>query len=72
MKIGNSLRYFRKKNNFTQLEISTLLGVAQNTYSGYERDLSEPDLETLIKLADTYEISLDILIGHQTINKAVI
>lgn len=71
MRIGNSLKYFRKKNGFTQKEISEILNVAQNTYSGYENDLSEPYLDTLVKLADTYEITIDILIGHQTTNKAV-
>lgn len=62
--IGNKLKEIRKNRNLTQAEISQLIGVSQNTYSGYETDKHEPDLNTLIKIADTLKISLDYLTGR--------
>lgn len=64
MNIGESLRFFRKKNQYTQIEISKILNIKQSTYSGYENNTSEPDLETLFKLADLYVVSLDLLVGR--------
>lgn len=69
MNIGESLKYFRKRNNFTQVELSKLLNVKQSTYCGYEKNTSEPDLEILFKLADLYIISLDLLCGRMKISE---
>lgn len=71
MKIGEHLRYFRKKKGLTQKELAEILSIKQTTYSGYETDYSEPDLEILNALADLYDTSIDILIGRVEIRKAV-
>jgi transcriptional regulator with XRE-family HTH domain len=54
----------RIKENRTQTETSKLLDVAQTTYSGYETGRTEPDIKTLIKIADLYNTTVDIVIGH--------
>lgn len=71
MKIGQHLRYFRKKKGLTQKNLAEILNITQTTYSGYETDYSEPNLETLSKLADLYDTSIDLLIGRIEIKKAV-
>ena len=54
----------RTKRNKTRKEIADHLGVVVNTYGKYERGERIPDIETLIKIADYYQISLDILSGR--------
>ncbi|MBE5735426.1 MAG: helix-turn-helix transcriptional regulator [Clostridiales bacterium] len=58
------LKELRKQKNLTQLEISRLLNVATTTYNGYETEKYEPTIETLCKLSDFYNVSLDYLVGR--------
>lgn len=60
----NNLILLRKQNNKTQADIAKILNVATNTYCWYEKEKSEPNIETLIKLADYYNVSLDYLVGR--------
>ena len=54
----------RTDNYYTQEKVSKELGITQATYAGYESGKHQPDLETFIKLADLYKISLDYLTGR--------
>ena len=58
------LKELRKENKKTQETLSTFLKVAESTYRGYENGTSEPTIETLCKLADYYNVSLDYLCGR--------
>ena len=42
------------------------LGIEEKTYANYENGITEPNLTTLIKLADYFNVSLDYLCGHET------
>lgn len=50
----------------TQEELAKLLNLSQKTYSNYENGNSEPNIETLCKIADFYGVSLDYLCDHKT------
>jgi len=54
----------RLKEGLTQTEIAKLLGIAQQTYAGYETGRNEPDIKTFIQLADIYKVSTDYLLGR--------
>ena len=54
----------RTKANKSQQELSEIIGVAQTTYAGYENGKREPDIQTLIKIADYYKVSVDYIIGR--------
>lgn len=60
-----NIKELRKTKGFTQEEISKQLSIARSTYNGYEQNISEPNIETLCKLADIYGVSLDYLIGRE-------
>jgi len=64
-----NLKYLRKQNNKTQEEIAQILNTNQVTYGRYELETSEPTIDTLIKLADLYDVSLDYLVGRQYANE---
>ena len=59
MTIGDKLKELRLSNNLTQEKLSNLLEISRVNYTRYENDKVRPDYETLIKLADFYDISLD-------------
>ena len=62
------LRELRKQKKLNQSDISKYLNVALSTYGGYEQETSEPNLETLCKLADYYNVTLDYLVGREYSN----
>ena len=64
LKIADNIRFFRKANNLTQEELSKQLGGSKNLVSNYENGISTPDIYTLVKLADIFDITLDELVGR--------
>ena len=65
LKIANNIRFFRKANIPTQEELSKQLGGSKNLVSNYENGISTPDIYTLVKLADIFDITLDELVGRE-------
>lgn len=45
--LGELIRIYRKKENFTQRELAKLLGISVGTMVNYENDKTVPDIETL-------------------------
>ena len=57
------LKELRKKNRFSQKELSTLLGLSPSIVSGYETGERTPSTEALLKLTSLYHCSADFLLG---------
>lgn len=51
----------RKKKGMTQLELAEKMGVTDKAVSKWERDLSFPDVNSIPKIAEIFEISIDEL-----------
>lgn len=62
--LGDILKCLRKKHNLSQKEIAEKIGIAFQTYSGYETGKHEPNLKILLQIANHYDISIDFLIGR--------
>ena len=63
---------YRKMSKISQQELARLLKIPQTTYSSYETNKVEPDLQTLVNLAKIFNISVDELLGVEvpkTINE---
>jgi transcriptional regulator with XRE-family HTH domain len=58
------LKKLRKERNISQLKLAFDLNMNQNTVSRYENMEREADYETLIKIADYFNVSLDYLLGR--------
>lgn len=58
-KIGEILKNAREDKDLTQLQVMRKIGINNKTLSGYENGIAEPDIETLAKLLNFYEISAD-------------
>lgn len=58
------LRDLREDHDLTQKELANIVNCSQRVYSNYECGQVEPSLETLIKICDFYNISVDYLLGR--------
>lgn len=58
------LKELREKKGLLQKDVANYLKIARNTYSQYEIGAREPDIITLISLADYFGVSIDYLVGR--------
>ena len=62
-KFSQNLKEFRTKRNMSVRAFSQALSIPYTTYSNYEAG-GEPKLDTLIKIADYLNVSIDTLLGY--------
>lgn len=61
--INISLKQLRNEHHLTQANLAKILGIAPTTLAAYEQGKSEPNIETLTKLANHFNVSIDYLLG---------
>ncbi len=66
MKLSNRIRELREEKNLTQIELAKKFNITSASISQYELGKRFPDQETLEKLADYFNVSIDYLIGRST------
>ena len=54
----------RKLNKLTQRQVADKLNIKQPSYIRYEKGVAEPSLESLVILADLFDVSIDYLLGR--------
>lgn len=59
------LRDLREDHDLTQKQIAEILNCSQRNYSHYETGDREIPLDSLIKLADYYSVTLDYIVGRK-------
>lgn len=58
---GTMIATLRKEKNLTQAEVAEMMGVTDKAVSKWERDLSFPDINSLPKLAELFDMTVDEL-----------
>ncbi len=58
-----NLTIIRKESHATQQEVADHLGISRQAYGNYESGKREPDYETLLKLGEYFNCSIDYLLG---------
>ena len=66
---GENLKTLRKQKGFSQEELAVRLHVVRQTISKWEKNLSVPDADTLIRLAEILEVSVSELLGAKIENE---
>jgi len=61
---GQRLRELREEKKITQAELGNKIGVSGATINRYEKGFRQPDPETLSKLADFFDVTVDFLLGR--------
>ena len=67
--LGMMISTLRKEKGMTQLELAEKMGVTDKAVSKWERDLSFPDISSIPKLAEIFEVSVDELMQVKTETK---
>lgn len=60
--LSQNLKHLRKLHGYSQEETSTQLGISRSAYNSYENGGIEPNLQTLLNLAELFKTNLDILV----------
>lgn len=63
--LGRRLRLARERKRLSQVDVYKRAGINNKTLSRYENDGTEPDADSLRRLAELYEVSVDWLLGRQ-------
>jgi filamentation induced by cAMP protein fic len=63
--LGDKIKLYRENKKMTQNEIANILDVSPATVSKYESGALEPNIESLKRLAELFEISIDELLNDQ-------
>ncbi len=71
MEFGKIISALRAERGIYQKELADYLKVSIGTISNYEQGIHNPDYETLCKLADYYEVSIDYLMGRTSIRTRI-
>ena len=68
-KFGQRLKSLRLERDLKQSELAKIIEVSSSTIGMYEQGRRYADLETLKKIADFFDVSVDYLIGRTDIKK---
>lgn len=61
--LNENLKTLRKQRGLSQQELAVRLHVVRQTVSKWEKGLSVPDADTLIRIAEILEVSVETLLG---------
>ena len=63
------LRILRENKGYNQEKLANMCGLSASTIGMYEQGRRQPDNDTLIKLADIFDVSTDYLLGKTEVKK---
>lgn len=62
--LGTRLKVLREHKQLSKAEVARRLNVGNTTYANWEYGLREPNADTIVELANFYDVSTDYLLGH--------
>ena len=66
-----NLKTLRDEYNISQKKLADALSTTQQAINKYENHRVQPDIETLKKIADYFDTSIDYLLGYTDIRKKI-
>jgi len=69
--IGDRLKLLRLERDLSQEDIANTFNITRQAYSSWERNEYEPSLDTVSKLAQFYNVTIDYLFGKTNIREDV-
>jgi transcriptional regulator with XRE-family HTH domain len=64
MNLGDRITTLRKQKDMSQTDLAKAAGVSREIIGRYERGEAMPSIEVAKKIADTFAVSLDYLVGE--------
>ncbi|MCC7318828.1 MAG: LexA family transcriptional regulator [Bacteroidales bacterium] len=59
---SNNIKFLRKRRNRTQDDLAFALNIKRSTLSGYENQVAQPGMESLVAFSKYFNVSVDTLI----------
>ncbi len=59
-----NLQKLRAEKKYSQLKLASMLGVSRSAVAMWESGASQPDNDTLLKIANIFDVSVDYLLGR--------
>lgn len=59
-----NLRILRESHGISQQKLADAVGISQQSVNKYENHQTQPDIATLIQIADFFHTTVDYLVGH--------
>lgn len=69
--LGKVIVELRKENNMTQMDLAEKMCVTDKAVSKWERDISCPDIKTINKLAEIFNVDINILLNTKVNTKSI-
>ena len=66
-----NLKELREKAGMSQKALAEKIGVSQQSINKYENHNIEPDIETMIRIANCFDTSVDYMIGRTPIRRKI-
>ena len=64
--LNDNIRRMRTARNMSQVEFAKLIGVTKQCVSNWENDNVLPSIEMLVKIADVFNVTTDLLLGRES------
>jgi len=68
--IGERIKELRIKNNMTQNDLASVVGLTATGISYWESGKANPDIKSINKLADYFNVSIDYIYGKKDISES--
>lgn len=65
--LNEQLRKLRYQKKLTQKQVAEHLHVSTSTYGLWEQGRNEPDSKRLLELADFFDVTVDYLLGRESL-----
>ncbi|MCL2862406.1 MAG: helix-turn-helix transcriptional regulator [Firmicutes bacterium] len=59
------LKELREERGVSQEQLAKAIGIRQQTISQYENGITQPDIQTIKKLCDFFDVTSDYLLGFK-------
>lgn len=66
-----SLKILRDERGISQQKLADAIGMSQSSINDYENRNVEPDITTLIRIAEYFDTSVDYIVGHTHIRRKI-
>ncbi|QKY68256.1 helix-turn-helix transcriptional regulator [Lentibacillus sp. CBA3610] len=65
-KIAYNIKFLREQHNWTQEKLAYQLNISRYVVIRWETNRVTPDLESLIKLSELFDVTIDHIVGNHT------
>ena len=70
--LGENIAIFRKEKGLSQEKVAEYMAVSRQAVTKWESNISRPSSDNLIKLAELFGVSVDVLLGNNELDNAKI